>query len=102
MKKIKVILTVLAMVLLSGFAANAEVNKMFLTHVYEKYEGSDRYIKVRTMISGCEDMTMEEIDTAYHEYKTAEEKEKTERKANSAKRAAEREASLAASRAKKN
>ena len=70
--------------------ANAEVNKMLLSHVYEKYEGSDRYINVR-QISGCENMTMEEIDTVYREYKA----EKKNRETKATERKAEREVRMA-------
>ena len=88
--------------------ANAEVNKLALSRVYEEYEGSDRYIKVRTQVSGCADLTMEEIDTFYSEYKAEQEnwriymeKCEAERKASMAKSRAER-AERAAKSAKTN
>lgn len=75
------ILTTILMVLAMA-AVNADVNPM-LGLVYEMNEGSNKYIQVRN-IAGCENMTMDEIDAAYNEYK-AEMKKQAELKAKMAK-----------------
>ena len=91
----RIVILIVAMMVMA--TANAKVNKMYLSREYERYEGSDRYIQIRLQVPGCEDMTMEEIDTIYQEYKVEQENwriymEKCE---------AERKASLAKSRAEK-
>ena len=66
---------VLAMVAVNA-KDKSEVNPV-LAVTYEMYEGADKYIQVR-QIPGCEDMTMEEIDAAYNEFKAEMKKQEEE------------------------
>ena len=84
---------VLAMVAVNA-KDKSEVNPV-LAVTYEMYEGADKYIQVR-QIPGCEDMTMEEIDAAYNEFKAEMKKQEEEAAKLKARRATMKAATMKA------